>query len=225
MIKLIAFDWNGTLLSDTAPTLRAENAALKAIGAKPLTLKQFQRHFDIPITKYWASLGFTQAFIKKHIETIEDVFHITYEKNSNRTRTRSGAKELLIFLKQKNISAVIYSNHNVPNIRRQLVRLKIEQKFREILANAASTDNPQVFNRNKDIKLADYIKKNKIKPGEVVSIGDTEEEIHVGKKYGYHTIAISGGYNTIARLKKQKPDFLIHNLAEVKNIVTKLNNR
>lgn len=223
MIRLVAFDWNGTLLSDTAITLRSENVALKAVGRKPITLLEFQKAFDIPITKYWKNLGMTESFFKKHLYTIEDVFHSIYEKNVNSARTRSGVKGILNFLKKSDIGRVIYSNHNVPNIHRQLVRLKIDNLIDHILANKKAGENAQVFVRHKEHLLNEYIKQKKIKPKEVVSVGDTVEEIEIGKAYGYHTVALSGGYNTTTRLKKHRPDFLVHNLAELKNIVRKLN--
>lgn len=222
MIKLIAFDWNGTLLSDTATCVRAENSALKAVGVKPISILKFQQTFDIPITKYWENLGFTPSFVKKHLQTIEDVFHLKYESIVNRARTRSGVKPVLKFLKNQNIQAIIYSNHNIPNIHRQLVRLNIIKNIDKILANPLG-EHKQVFIRHKEQKLFNYIKQQKIKPHEVISVGDTEEEIEIGKTYGYHTVAITGGYNTTPRLKKQHPDFLIHNMLELKKIVKKLN--
>lgn len=223
MIKLIAFDWNGTLLSDTAPTVKAENLALKAVGAKPISILKFRQLFDIPITKYWKNYGFTEAQIKKHLYTIEDVFHTNYENFANHARTRAGAKKMLHWISQRKIKSVIYSNHNIPNIKRQLIRLKIDKLITEILANSNRNENMQVFIRHKEQKLFAHLKKHKIKPSEVISVGDTEEEIQVGKKYGYHTVAITGGYNTAARLKKQQPDFLIHNMKELIKIIKKLN--
>ena len=223
MVKLVAFDWTGTLLSDTATCVKAENAALKAVGVKPITILKFRQSFDIPVVKYWENLGFTEQFLKKHLNTIEDVFHLTYENNSNHTRTRSGVKEVLSFLNKQKVLSVIYSNHNVPNIHRQLVRLGINEQFDKILANQKAGENKQVFFRHKEFLLKEFVKKHKFKPHEVVSVGDTIEEIQIGKSFGYHTVAITGGYNTTARLKKQKPDFLIHNLAELSGIIKKLN--
>jgi len=55
------------------------------------------------------------------------------------------------------------------------------------------------------------------------AVGDTDEEIEIGKKYGFHTIGITGGHQTNQRLTKHHPDFLIHNMLELKKIVQKLN--
>ena len=222
MIKLIAFDWNGTLLSDTEITVRAENKALKAIGIKPTTKKRFQETFDIHIIKYWENIGFTKQFVKKHLRTIEDVFHTSYKKLSSKARTRSGVKEVLRFIKDSGIKSVIYSNHDIPDIKKHLDRLKIEKFINDMLANPGD-ERLQVFIRHKEQKLHNYCAKNKLKPYEIISVGDTEEEIEIGKKFGYHTVGITGGYNSTARLKKHHPDFLIHNMKDLIGIIKKLN--
>jgi phosphoglycolate phosphatase-like HAD superfamily hydrolase len=223
MIKLIAFDWNGTLLSDTATLVKADNVALKAVGVKPISLTKFRQCFDMPIIKYYKNLGMSEEFYRKHLQKIEDIFHASYEKNSDHTRSRSGVREVLNWLEKNQIGKIIYSNHNVPNIHRKLVRLKLDKLIDVILANPIPGENPQLFVRHKQEKLIQYVKQQKLKPNEVVSVGDTEEEIEIGKQYGYHTVGITGGYNTAARLKKHKPDFLIHNMKELIGVVKKLN--
>jgi phosphoglycolate phosphatase len=222
MIKLIAFDWNGTLLSDTQITLKAENKALKAINVKPISLKKFQDTFDIPITRYWNNIGFSKEFVKANLDVIENTFHSEYKKYAVRARTRAGVREILNWLKSQNINASIYSNHDIPDIKKQLTRLKIEKFITTILANPGD-ERLQIFNRHKDQKLNNYRKRQNIKPLEVISIGDTCEEIEIGKEYGYHTVALTSGFNSTARLKAAKPDFLIHNMVELKKIVKQLN--
>jgi len=43
MIKLVSFDWNGTILADTYAVLESDNEVLKALGKKPITLKKLQK--------------------------------------------------------------------------------------------------------------------------------------------------------------------------------------
>ena len=222
-IKLVAFDWNGTMISDTAACVRAENMALAAIGFSPLTITKFQQAFGIPIVKYFNRLGMTDAFIKKNLQTIEDVYHVNYEKFVKQARTRAGTKTTLRWLHAQKIERVIYSNHTISKIRSQLVRLKISHMIDVILAREDHDDETQLFERSKDKKLSAYAKKHKIKPHEIVSIGDSEEEIEIGKAGGYYTVAITGGWNSVARLKKHKPDFLIHNMKDIIKIIKKLN--
>jgi phosphoglycolate phosphatase len=65
------------------------------------------------------------------------------------------------------------------------------------------------------------MRKQGCKKDEVIIIGDSPEEIEVGKAAGIKTVAITGGYYSTARLKASKPDFLISNLKELIGIVKK----
>lgn len=219
MIKLIAFDWNGTILSDTLPALRASNQTFKIYKLKPISLLKFQQTFKIPIKDFWYANGASKNidFLKQSL-----IYHSLYEKEEMKARTRSGVKELLDWLGKNHITRMIYSNHIAPNIIEQLIRLDIHQFFDEILGRPAN-DHSHVHNRGKDEKLFEYVKKNKLKPKEVLTIGDTEEEIEIGKKAGYFTVGITGGFNTQARLKKHNPDYIIHNMKELIKIVKLLN--
>jgi phosphoglycolate phosphatase-like HAD superfamily hydrolase len=218
MIKLVAFDWNGTLLSDTITTLNSSNKIFKLYGIKPISLKAFRETFAIPITDFY------KHWTKKEIDFIElsKKYHTIYEKAALKTRTRAGTKEVLKFSGKKHITRTIYSNHITPEITKQLMRLNIYEYFDEILARPAG-DHSTVYNRSKDQKLFDYVKQKKLKPKEVLTIGDTEEEIEIGKKFGYYTVALTGGWNTEKRLKKHKPDFLIHNMKDLIKVIKKLN--
>lgn len=222
MIKLIAFDWNGTLLSDANTVVRADRQVLRFFNLPAISLTKFRQSFHIPIIEYWGKIGFTSENFKKNAAKIDAQFQKAYEPLANKCRTRGGTKNVLAWLKKNGINSTIYSNHTKPNIERQLHRLKIGKLIDCVLARELG-DISHMHARGKEQKLVDYIKSLKLKPREVVSVGDTEEEIEIGKKHGFHTVAITGGYNTTSRLKKHRPDFLIHNMLELKKIVQKLN--
>ncbi len=224
MIKLVAFDWNGTLLSDTQTVLNADNYALKTLGYKPVSLLKFRKSYDIPIINYWTNVGMEKSFFKKHMYEVEDLFHSHYEKHALRCRTRGGAREVLNWLYGQKIPSIIYSNHVAQRVEDQLERLKIKKIISKILGRSDLQES-LIHSRSKQQKLHDFVKNHKFKPHEVISVGDTQEEIEIGKHLGYHTVAISGGYNSTARLKKHRPDFLIHNMKELITIIKKLNGK
>lgn len=218
MIKLVAFDWNGTLLADTDIILKACNLNFKEYGLKPISKKVYRDTFSIPVLPFWLKHGGKAEDLPKQAVS----FHKIYESLVNESKLRPGAKTLLDWLEKNRIKQMIYSNHVAPDIIKQLLRLNIFEYFDEILARPAG-DHSQVHTRSKEQKLYDYIKRNRLKPKEILTIGDTEEEIQIGKKAGLYTVAITGGDNSTPRLKKHKPDFLIDNMLELKKIIQKLN--
>lgn len=223
MIRLVAFDWNGTLLADSRLAAAADHQALKKFSIGKIGRAVMQRHFAVPIINYLTALGLSKKDFQLHHQEINRTFNHYYEARVSRCRTRSGVRASLKFLKTKNIQSIIYSNHVKSYIIRQLKRLDIEKYFAAVLARE-DRDISHMHNRGKEQKLRGYIKAKKFKPLEIISVGDTEEEIEIGKAQGYHTVAITGGYNTTVRLKKHQPDFLIHNMIELKKIIQKLNN-
>lgn len=222
MIKLVAFDWNGTLIADAKLAVTADNYALRPFIKKPISLQKFRDHFMIPILGYLSALGMSRNKYLYHSEEINRRFNQYYEARVDRCRTRGGVKAALKFLKQNKITSIIYSNHVTIFIDRQLKRLGLKKYFDAVIARAED-DRSHMHTRGKQQKLQNYVRFKKLKPREIISIGDSEEEIEIGKTLGYHTVAITGGYNTTARLKKHHPDFLIHNMLELKKIIKKLN--
>ncbi|MEX2027913.1 MAG: HAD hydrolase-like protein [Candidatus Curtissbacteria bacterium] len=221
MIKLVAFDWNGTLLADMQAVFKANNEVLKAFGSKPTTMKIVRARFTVPIIDYFETFGIDRKTLIKNTERDRTIFHSVYEAGAAKTRTRSNARQILRYLKEKNIDSIIFSNHVHDRIVHHIQRLKIENYFSAVLANS---DGIAAYKgRNKEEKLAKYVKNNKLKFSEVLVVGDTTEEIEIAANLGCISIAITDGNVSTARLKKAGPDYLIHDLKKVIRIVDSLN--
>ncbi len=198
MIKTVIFDFNGTLLADTSACLEADNHVLKTFGGNPITLKIYKDTVSIPAMNFYSVHGCDKNELMKNSGRLGKVFHEFYEKRATKLRSRKNAKSLLKWLHENNIESVILSNHTVAGISYQLERLGME-------------------------KLKDFLKSSNLQKEDIIIVGDTCEEIEIGKNMGIKTVAITGGYYSAARLRKGGPDFLISDLGELINIVGKIN--
>lgn len=212
MIKLVVFDWNGTLLADTQIVLEGHNRQMKAFGKPPLSLLEFQNKREVPLRKLYQNVGIDMKLYESKATQIIEEFHAYYEPRASKARTRQGTRQLLVHLKKSGIESIILSNHTVEGIYFQLERLKLTHFFSHILANDNVHESQNI---GKEQRLHKFLDSNKQKPEETVIIGDTEEEIGIGKRLGLKTIVISGGYNSVAQLKSAKPDVLVHSLHEI----------
>lgn len=217
MIKLVAFDWNGTIFADTLACYESVNEVLKFLKLKPVSLKTYREHFDVPVTRTYLGLGISQEQISSKSAEIVKTFHTNYEIRAAKVRTRAYTRELLEWLSKNNIESIIFSNHIDEPIKRQLKRLKLEEYFSLVIANAEL--NTSLNGRNKQEKLRDYIRGENLLPHEVLIIGDTLEEIEIGKELGVTTVAITQGFCSTARLKAVNPEYLINNLKELAGII------
>jgi len=221
MIKLVAFDWNGTLLSDAQTVVDSSNHFIKALGGKLINLKIYREKFLVPVVDFYESVGLDREKILKNSRLNSEIFHKFYELKVRRLRSRAGAREVLSWLSQNKIQTVIISNHVIERINEQLDRLGLLQYINKTIANDKLDD--ALKTKNKGEKLKAFIKGKNLKPKEVLVVGDSTEETEIAKEIGSTSVAITHGHYSTARLKAAKPDYLINNLKQVIKIVEKLN--
>lgn len=221
MIKLIAFDWNGTIFADSHAIHKSDNEVAKFLRIRPISFKDFQRYFDVPVKKFYMALGVYEEELDKKTKQIAEVFHTDYEIRVSKVRSRSGAKSVLEYLSKNNIRSIIFSNHVSKPIKTHLKRLKLKKYFSEVLAN--SHIESALLGRSKKERLKYYLDTKKISSDEALIVGDTIEEIEIGKGLGITTVAITGGNCSTIRLKVAKPDYLISSLKQLTDIIKKIN--
>ena len=217
MIKTIVFDWNGVLLADTRACWAADNHVLRTFGGKPVSLKIYQDTMIIPAVDFYCQHGCDKGELIKNYQKLGKVFHDYYEPRVAKCRSRKGALELLKWLKDKSIASIILSNHTVEGIEFQLERLKLADHIGQIFANGRQDNSMKA--RNKAEKLKQLIKDKNYKNEEILIIGDSPEEIEMGKSLGIATVAITGGYYATHRLKQSQPYYLINHLSELEAIL------
>jgi phosphoglycolate phosphatase len=216
MVKLVVFDWNGTLLADFQAVLEGVEQELKVLGLPPMTAAAYRQHYDTPLVNFYKSIGVSaEEFEAKHM-AIAKAFHAYYEPRVAKAHTRQGARKTLQFLKKQGIACVIVSNHTMEGIYFQLERLKLTDYFDAVLANEGIGLNHY---EGKQARVHHYLRDNNFLPSQTAIIGDTIEEVRIGRNLGLKTVALTGGYNSITRLRKAEPDVLIHKLPDIVNVI------
>ncbi|HLD62620.1 MAG TPA: HAD family hydrolase [Candidatus Norongarragalinales archaeon] len=222
MIKLVVFDWNGTLLADTLASVESINRVLKKLGRnQTLSVKKCRETMTLPIVDFYASHGFDRDYLKKSAALIQETFHGHYARRAERTRTRKGARKTLSWLKANGIERIILSNHLVTSINLSLENFRLAHLFSEVLAN--SDVHTVWIEKNKLRKLQDYLATKDLAPEEVMLVGDSLEEIDAARHLGLKSVAITDGICSRKRLKSSSPDFIIRSLSELIGVVKKSN--
>ena len=223
MIKLVAFDWNGTLIADTWPILEGVNLVLKSFGKKPVSHKEFLEHFDVPVSIAYKNHGLDIDSIENGHERVSQIFHPWYENRIANIRTRANARKVLNHLRKKGIKCLVFSNHTQHGVEKQLKRLKLAPYLEAVLANTER--HHALIKRAKEERLKEYLSAKKLKPDEALIVGDTIEEIQIAKSLGSMVCSITHGNCSTRRLKAAKPDYLISDLGNLINIISKINDR
>jgi len=209
---LIVFDWNGTLLADVSACLHAMNTVLKELGTPPITRKRYQKHYTMPLDKLYHAVGVDPAVLTAREDIIHPIFHKAY--GASKICLRRGAKTMLQTIGNTPCSSIILSNYVADLIDQQAQRLGVREHFDEIIAY--HVNNATFRRRSKGEHLEKYLKTRHAREG--IIVGDTEEEIDIGRALGLVTIAITDGMCSTSRLRAMKPDFLIGTLAPIPSI-------
>jgi phosphoglycolate phosphatase len=214
MIKLAVFDWNGTLLADTKAELVGANAVLRRLNQPLIDLNGLQAAFDSPIVYFYKNIGvdFEDLERRGQAAMLAEIFHANYGAAAAHARTRPGARKVLTALRDRSVTSIILSNHTLEGIYLQLERLRLTSYFNAVLAHDVVDKN---HFQSKEQYLHNYLRVNPTATSSAIMIGDTSDDIKIGKNLGFKTIAISGGYNSPARLRAAQPDKLIHSLNDL----------
>jgi FMN phosphatase YigB (HAD superfamily) len=78
------------------------------------------------------------------------------------------------------------------------------------------------LHEGKQKRLHEYLARSHVTPNQSVIIGDTVEEVHIGRSLGMHTVCITGGAMSTRRLTDAKPDAIIHKLQDLYALLKKL---
>jgi len=216
MVQLVTWDWNGTLLADTQMLIDASNHLIETYGGTRISRKQYVAEFDFPVIDFYVNQGCRKAVGGRKAAKL---FHKSYEKKATRAHTRRGARKVLDWLKSNSIDSVILSNHMQEAITTQLQRLNLQEYFGEVLANTDIADTQ--YGKNKIERIIDYISRTTYNPADGIIVGDSPEDIGIGKELGMETIALTDGYFSTPKLRASKPDHLISNLTEMIGILGK----
>ncbi len=206
MIKLIIFDFDGTLADTERWTLDIYNELAVKYGYPALTLEEFEEmkkmplnkiiaSYEIPYTKMFSLLKEGQKILKKHINDVS-----AFEPD---------LKAILIKI-GKMVGAVgIISSNTKKNIRRFCKNKDIDN-IDFIISSPLFT---------KEVKIFHILNRYKIHPQQALYVGDEVRDIESSKKAGVQVAAATWGYNDRILLEQAKPDYLIDNINDLLDII------
>jgi len=214
--NMIVFDWNGTLLADAPLCVRATNKVLGLLDVPRISLTQYRKHYTMPLDRLYHAIGCDPKMLAAREGEIHPLWHSIYDAAP--PRLRPGAKSMLRAMKKAGHNSIVLSNYVTRKIEGQAKRLGIRDHFSTIIAFDAH--NSTFRRRAKGDRLKDYMRGKKFKSA--IIIGDSEEEVEIGRALNLATIAVLDGMCSAQRLKAMKPDFLIRDLSRIPSIVAKV---
>jgi len=212
------FDWNGTLLDDVKANVEGTNATFAKLGRAPITLERYRETMDFPVTHLYARNGVDADTYLARGDELAEAFYESYAKASQNTPLRQGTQELLDWLLDQNVTMMVLSNYLQEELEAQMAARHVHHKFRHICGNDRAV-NKGITRTTKLERLKAYLDEFGYDPAKAFIIGDSFEEIEVGKHLGMTTVSVTWGCFSRSRLEKGGAHYLIDDLAQLREIL------
>ena len=206
MLKVIIFDFDGTLADTIDVLLRITNRLSVEFGFKSatkeelaqlsnLTSWQLLRYSGISIFKFPLLIRTLKAELRNEIPHIQ-LF--------------SGIKEVLLELKNRGFILGIITSNSRENVLASMESNGLQGTFDFI-------DSATTFGKHKIIYR--WLKLENFNPKQVVYVGDEVRDIDAAKRTGIKVIAVNWGFNSQSALAAHYPDFLIERPEQLIEII------
>jgi phosphoglycolate phosphatase-like HAD superfamily hydrolase len=204
MIKNIIFDWSGVIKDSVGDHLYAVNKILQAFGASTMSLEELRENWVQP------HMDFYNKYIPEVTASEQEVI---YRKAITECvpKVYPGISDLIKDLKSHNFNMIVISSDLLETVTPEVISFDLADNFLEIAANVY----------DKRIVIEKLIEKYNFNKSETVIVGDSNHEIETGKMVGIKTVATTWGFTTENRLKSFSPDFVVHNLDELRAVFIK----
>ena len=189
---------------------------LERFGGSKVDLETYRETIQIPVIDSYCLHGCSREQIENNNEEASAIFFERYKQLSDSTLLRPKTEHLLRWLGEHSVECIILSNHSPEGIEYHLDRFGISEYFSEVSADIGDSS---LMKQSKGERLKRYFASKNISPKEAINIGDTAEEVNIGKEIGMSTVSITGGYFSRPRLQAANPDFLIDTFDEFQKII------
>jgi len=203
---VIIFDFDGTIAEiikspENIVNILAEEFGFRKIKAEDVEILKKKKAQDvlrilkIPLIKLPLILLKGRSILSKQMEKI---------------RPFKGIKEVIDYLYDKKFIFGILTSNSKENVIKFLKKNQMD-KFSFI------SSEQRIFGKGN--KLLKFIKIKKLKPENIIFVGDETRDMEAAKEAKIKTIAVTWGLNKKELLEKQKPDYLARSPKDLIGII------
>ncbi|MEK9179795.1 MAG: HAD family hydrolase [Patescibacteria group bacterium] len=209
MIKLVAFDVNGTLFSDQGAFFEALNSIFDHFKKPRLSLGELRKRFTQPWTKIYRESGITEELASE--KKLYEIYNVAYRAQPH-PELSPGALHALEWLREQRIPVVIISTQYNELTEPLLKQRGLTDFFEELIGGV----------HDKSESLLGLAAERGFAPEEIAYIGDQDSDVKFAFKAGCIPVAYTGGVHDRERLASAGAKMFLDNLGELPKVFAKL---
>jgi phosphoglycolate phosphatase len=214
-IKLLIFDWDGTLMDSVVHIVDSMRGAIQQLGLEPRQDEQMKNVIGLGMHEAIRMLYpeyYTNEFANKFTAAYRDYF---FSENPPQYLFE-GALETLEQLDQLGYMLAIATGKS----RRGLDKVLVETGIGSLFAESRCADETR--SKPDPLMLEEILQSLDIPPQQAVMIGDTEYDMEMARNAAVQPLGVSYGVHERHRLQKYQPLHILDTISELPGL---LNNR
>jgi len=210
-VKHICFDLDGTLVDSKNTILESTKAALDKLN---IEYKISEDVFNNMIGKHFVDIFLELNINDVDFEQFISIYKAFYFDFIHSSYLYEGVKETLDYLNQRQIKVSLLTTKGQDQAEKIIDHFNLRKSFNYLMGRRdglAHKPSPE--------PLIVICKDLRVEPAESLFVGDTELDIQCGKNAGTKTCGVLYGYRKREQIEKEKPDWIISNIGEIKSII------
>jgi len=206
-VRLIVFDWDGTLMDSETEIVHAMSAAIDEMGLEKRSIDQCRNIIGLGLKEAIDTLypGRDEAFRQQFVER----YRHHWFSNTQTSELFPGARETLHLLKESGFVLAIATGKGRTGLDKVLLATELETVFSATRCadETQSKPHPQM--------LQEILQELSIAPHQALMVGDTEYDILMATGAGVAPIAVTYGVHERERLLEHQPLACLDNISEL----------
>lgn len=193
-MKILLWDWNGTLLNDAPIAWQAFNDTVAHYGASGVPFAQYQEIYQHPARRMYEAVGIDFAHVD--MAKLSDVYHHFYTSAFNQAQLHHDTRDTLQLMAFQGRRQVILSALSHELLPSAVASHGIEHFFESI------NGSPDRHGDGKVSLGREVVRALEVDGGEVTVIGDSTHDAEVARALGANCILVARGLESAARLQR-----------------------
>jgi len=211
--QVIFWDWNGTILNDSAICVNGMNKLLHKYDYPSISHKTYETHFDFPVSKYYQNIGWD--FNKHPFEKIGIEFMDFYQKDIAQAGLQPGVRKTFKLFSESGKKQFLISAMEHELLLKLTGAYQLHNVFESIngIEDHYGGGKEHVFNK--------VIEHHNLDKNEILMIGDTLHDAEIADNLGIDCLLLFSGHQSEKRIKTAgKP--VIHSYRELNTSLRKI---
>jgi phosphoglycolate phosphatase len=190
-VRIILWDWNGTLLDDVQYAVNVRNCVFPRFGLPEVdNIDAYHEQFTFPVKQYYKRAGVTE----KNFKAVANAWMDEYVAGCAAVPLFPDALFALDTFAEHGYTQVVLSASKEDNLRSQLQNAGILDRFSDVLGLS------HIYATDKTDIARDYLSANQIDPASCMLLGDTVHDALVAEALSIGCVLIARGHMSKIRL-------------------------